>query len=201
MKRSTVVAIGAVAVAGLATSAFAHPGHSHETQSVFSAGVAHPVFGIDHLLAALASGLLAVRVGTKKALWAIPAAFVGLMILGGLTASRQWALPGAEWAIAASVIILGVMVAAMPKVPMWIAATLVGAFALCHGHAHVAELAPAGSLLSYTAGFAMTTALLHAAVIALGLGMIKIKQPVVVRVAGAVIAVAFAAMLSAGMVD
>jgi urease accessory protein len=193
-----VAGVGAMAVMGLASSAFAHAGHSDGTAGgSFAAGITHPVFGLDHLLAAVTSGLLAVRVGSKKAMWVVPAAFVALMIIGGVIGAMGPALSSTkpvEWTISASVIVLGLMVAAMPKVPLWVAGTLVGIFALAHGHAHGAEL-DGNILMPYVIGFAIATALLHAGAIAIGMGMVKLKKPVLVRVAGGAIAMAFAVMM------
>ena len=48
--------------------AFAHPGHDH---AGLLAGLAHPVFGLDHLLAMLAVGLWAAQ-QQGAARWALP---------------------------------------------------------------------------------------------------------------------------------
>ena len=60
--------------------ALAHPGHDHA--GVVS-GIAHPIFGLDHLLAMLAVGLWAAQ-QTGKARWALPLTFVATMLFGGL---------------------------------------------------------------------------------------------------------------------
>jgi urease accessory protein len=171
-------------------SALAHPGHGGHGGSALTIGALHPLLGADHLLAALASGLLAVRIGSRRALWAVPATFIALMLLGGALAASGLPLPQAEWGIMISVIVLGLMVAALPKVSLPVAALLVGLFALCHGHAHVAELG-ATALLPYMIGFALTTAALHAASIGTGLLAIQINRAGAVRFAGAAIAAAF----------
>src|ERR1700761_641611 len=83
--RSTVCLAGA-GVLVAAQTAMAHPGHLAPGANALVAGAMHPLSGADHLLAMLASGLLAVRVGTRRAIWMIPATFVGLMIVGGMLA-------------------------------------------------------------------------------------------------------------------
>jgi urease accessory protein len=52
---------------------------------------------------------------------------------------------------------------------LWVAATIVGAFAVFHGHAHGTELPGAANATVYAAGFVIATGLLHMSGIALGL--------------------------------
>ena len=61
------------------------------------------------------------------------------------------------------------MVAASIKPPLWVAAVVVGVFAVFHGHAHGTELPEAAAPVAYGAGFVLSTGLLHAVGIALGL--------------------------------
>lgn len=192
MKRpSRWLSVSVAVAASLVTAqaAMAHPGHATGADPL-TAGLLHPVLGFDHLLAALASGLLAVRIGTRRAMWLIPATFVGLMLAGGALASAGLSMPVAEWGIAFSVIALGLMVAVLPVVPLRAAVVAVGLFAACHGFAHVAEFA-GGSLASYVLGFALATLALHASAIAAGLLVTRAKRPQMVRLAGAAIAACF----------
>src|SRR5690606_18717179 len=122
----------------------------------FTAGLTHPVLGLDHFLAMVASGLIAVRAAQRRALWAVPAVFAGLMLVGGGLALAGMPLPVAEWGIALSVIVLGLAVAVLPMVPMWSAAAVVGLFAVCHGYAHVAELG-GHAVVPYMLGFIAST--------------------------------------------
>ena len=59
--------------------AFAHPGHDH---SGLVSGIAHPILGLDHLLAMLAVGLWAAQQQGSARL-ALPLSFVAAMLLGG----------------------------------------------------------------------------------------------------------------------
>lgn len=45
-------------------------------------GFMHPITGVDYLLAMVAVGMLAARLG-GRALWLVPLSFVGLMVVGG----------------------------------------------------------------------------------------------------------------------
>jgi urease accessory protein len=146
--------------------AMAHPGHGAELG--LAAGLAHPWSGIDHVLAMTAVGLLAARLG-GRALWAVPAAFLGLMALGGIVAAAGLSLPFAEVAIALSVAVLGFTLASRIAPPVLAAMALVGVFAVFHGHVHAGEMPANGSALGYGLGFLTATALLHGLGIGLGL--------------------------------
>ncbi len=176
----------ALALLACSQTAWGHPGHfGHE----FGDGFRHPLFGLDHLLAMVAVGLLAARLG-GAAIWQVPAAFLGTMLAGGVLGALGVPVPAAEYAIGLSVLVLGLLVALGRTVsPKW-AMLLVGAFALFHGHAHAAEMAAEGSFGGYATGFLLSTAALHAAGILLALGLSRLVDPRAVRLCGAAISVA-----------
>lgn len=181
-----------IALLAAAPALFAHPGHGMG----FSAGAEHPVLGLDHLLAMVAVGLLGVRCaasGGKHALWQVPAAFMTAMVGGGLLAAAGVPLPGAEWGIALSVLVFGVLVALTSAPRTAIACAVVAAFAVLHGHAHVAEMQGEG-LASYMGGFLMATALLHAAGVAIGWYVAQALSQGAVRSAGIGMALASLAL-------
>lgn len=153
-------------------------------------GFAHPLTGVDHLLAMVAVGILAAQLGGRS-LWTLPTTFVGVMIGGFLLAASGVALPGVELAIMASVIVLGALVARARAMPIIAAVAMVGTFALFHGHAHGAEMPGAAHAATYLAGFAIATALLHGAGVALTLALrthVSARHALVERLAGAAIA-------------
>jgi urease accessory protein len=152
-------------IAIAATPAFAHLDPAGNGS--FLAGFSHPFFGIDHILAMIAIGLWAAMIG-GRAVWIVPSAFVGTMIVGFALALVGAPVPFVEPAILASVVVIGLLVATAVNVPVVAAAALVGAFALFHGHAHGGELGTAEAM-PYMLGFAAATTLLHAAGIGLGL--------------------------------
>ena len=153
------------ALALLPTAALARPGIGHPHGFVH--GFAHPLGGLDHVLAMVAVGLFAWQLG-GRALWLVPATFVLVMALGGALGIAGVAVPGVEIGIVASVIVLGAIVALRVKTPLAIATGLVALFAIFHGHAHGTEMPLDASGAVYAAGFLLATALLHAAGIALG---------------------------------
>ena len=84
----------------------------------------------------------------------------------------------------------GAMLALAARPPLWIAATVVGAFAVFHGHAHGTELPQAANALAFSAGFVIATGLLHLSGIAFGLIVKWPKGRIAVRVVGGAIAAA-----------
>ncbi|MDF2995442.1 MAG: HupE/UreJ protein [Xanthobacteraceae bacterium] len=177
------------------TLAFAHPGHGDTVGFVH--GFMHPIGGLDHVLAMVAVGIFAANLG-GRALWAVPASFVALMAVGGALGMSGLNVPFAEIGIAASVIVLGGVVALRSaNWPLGAAMAMVGAFAIFHGFAHGAEMPADASGLDYAAGFLVATALLHAAGIGVGLaiGRIGTNAPRFSQALGAVVAVAGVGLL------
>ncbi|MGE0803537.1 MAG: HupE/UreJ family protein [Lautropia sp.] len=178
--------------AGLLTAmplaVLAHPGH--EEASSFFQGLAHPFSGVDHVLAMVMVGLLAVRSG-GRALWLLPAVFVAAMAVGSLAGPAAYVASAAsslEIGIALSVIVLGVLLALQVRLPLLGAALLVAAVALLHGNAHGVE-APGGVTLAYLGGFLSGTAALHLAGILAGAGLARIalrRSELLTRIAGVV---------------
>jgi len=191
MRVRTVVGAGAAAF-GLvvAFGAQAHPLHE---SGGWTAGLAHPLLGWDHLLAMIAVGLWAAQLG-GRALWALPLTFVSIMAGGALLAVNGVALPHVQSGIAASVLLLGLLVAFAARLRLDIGVALVAIFALFHGHSHGTELPVMVSAWSFAAGFAVATALLHVA----GIGIGRAVQARAVQIAGGCVAL-FGLSLLAGM--
>lgn len=138
----------------------------------FAAGFSHPLFGTDHILAMVGVGLWASLLG-GRAVWAVPTAFVAMMMAGFALAMATLGLPFVEPVIAASVVVLGLLALVALQAPTGIAMALVGYFALFHGHAHGGELGAAGAF-PFMSGFAIATALLHAAGVGAGIGFSRV---------------------------
>ena len=159
------------------------PGHSNGITN----GLSHPLLGLDHLLAMLAVGLWAAQLG-GRARWLVPATFVGLMTAGGAMGMAGFALPFVEGGVLASVLMLGVLIAAAVRLPLAASMAIVGLFAVFHGHAHGTAMQAGSSGLAYGLGFVLTTAGLH--VCGLGLGGLaqQHSKPPLLRYAGAALA-------------
>lgn len=193
MKR--LLSTAAILLAGIAP-AFAHVGpHAGlGATSSFAAGIAHPLSGLDHITVMVAVGLWAALKG-GKALWAWPAAFVGVMLVGGALGMAQVDLPFVEPAILASVVALGLLVALAVDLPVAVGAAIIGAFALFHGHAHGVEAGETIGGFEYMAGFAIATAALHATGIGFALVAALHSLRPLVRIAGAVCVVIGAGLI------
>lgn len=173
------VLVPVAAAALVASPALAHVGPgAHDS---FAAGFGHPFLGLDHMLAMVAVGLWAAMLG-GRALILVPAAFVGVMVLGFIAGAAGVPLPFVEPAILASVVVLGLLVALALPISALAGGALVGFFALFHGHAHGTEVGTAG-FLAYGAGFVAATVLLHVIGIVSGIALGRFG-PVLLRVAG-----------------
>lgn len=153
----------------------------------FLTGFEHPLSGWDHILAMVAVGLWGAQLGIP-AIWALPVAFPMVMAFGGMLGLMGVPLPGVEVGIALSALALGAVVLAEYRPPLWVAATIVGFFALFHGHAHGTELPPGSSGLLYSIGFVIATGTLHACGITIGLIHRWQGGRMLIRTAGAVVA-------------
>lgn len=163
----------AALAAAVPSLAFAHIGIG--STHGFVHGFSHPIGGIDHILAMVAVGIFAANLG-GRALWAVPLTFMSLMVAGGALGIAGIALPFVEVGIALSIVILGLLVAVRYAWPVAAAMTLVGIFAIFHGHAHGTEMPVDASGAAYAAGFVAATGLLHLAGIGLGLAIGKADE-------------------------
>jgi urease accessory protein len=171
----------------LSTTALAH--EATGLAGGFGSGFMHPILGWDHVVAMVAVGLWGAFLG-QPAIWLLPVVFPLVMALGGALGVAGVPIPAVETGIATSAIILGLMVALAVRPPLWIAAVIVGVFAIFHGHAHGTELPEATNPLAYSLGFVIATGMLHVAGIAFGLLVRWPAGTLAVRAGGAAIALA-----------
>jgi urease accessory protein len=194
----TTIGLGSLV---LATPVAAHPGHGQSTSWGVLDGVLHPILGLDHLLTIVAVGAVAAlvatmgsaRPGPRRSPWTIPLAFVVGMAVGGIGGLLWGERAGVELLIAASLVALGVFVAAAFHGPLvWMPVLMVGVGAL-HGQAHGAELPVGAAPGGYVVGFLVSTMALLAVGTAAGLGLRR--APALRIAAGSVMSVAGAWML------
>ena len=167
----------------------AHNGWTH--------GFFHPLGGVDHILAMVAVGIWATQMG-GRAVWLMPLTFVMVMILGGMLGMVTLPFVFVEHGIALSLLVMGGLIAATIRLPMIASMMLISVFALCHGYAHGNEMLPGLSMVSYAAGFALATALLHLCGVGLALGVNKIGRLHWLRLSGVVTALVGAGFLLTG---
>jgi urease accessory protein len=183
--RSALLATTTLAATLWPALAWAHTGRGRAEG--FLAGLHHPVSGLDHVLAMVSVGLWGAQLGAP-AMWLLPVTFPMVMAFGGMLGLMGVRMPGVEVGIALSGMVLGLAVLAEWRPPLWGAATVVGVFAVFHGHAHGTELPSGASGLSYSIGFVVATGTLHA--LGIGIGLIHRWGwgRVALRVTGAVVA-------------
>lgn len=169
------------------TGAMAHDGAG--MAGGFSSGFMHPILGWDHVVAMVAVGLWGAFLGSP-AIWILPVVFPLVMAMGGAMGVMGIPVPAVETGIAASAVVLGAMVAFAIRPPIWVAAIIVGAFAIFHGHAHGTELPNSASPLAYSIGFVLSTGLLHLFGIVFGLLVRWPAGKIAVQAGGGLIAMA-----------
>ena len=150
----------------------------------FAAGFLHPFTGLDHLAAMLAVGLWSAlsarRIDARMAV--APMSFTLLLLAGALLGAAGFTPPLVEPMVAASLLVLGLLVATRTRLPLAAGAALVGGFALFHGLAHGLELGGGAAL----AGMVLATALLHATGLAIGV-LLRARARWWPRIAGALV--------------
>jgi len=166
----------------------------------FISGFEHPISGLDHIVAMVSVGLWGAQLGAP-AIWLLPVTFPIVMAFGGMLGLMGVPLPYTEVGIALSAIGLGAVVAAEARPPLWVAALLVGFFAIFHGHSHGTEIPPDENGVLYSVGFVIATGLLHLA--GIGIGLIHRWKPgqMILRLGGAGVAAAGGWFLAGGESD
>ena len=167
------------------TVALAHTGEGINTG--FASGFWHPIMGWDHVVAMVAVGLWGAFLGAP-AIWILPVVFPLVMAIGGALGIAGVPLPAVETGIALSGVVLGLLIVFAVKAPLWIAAVIVGIFAIFHGHAHGTEFPTEFNAYGYAVGFVIATGLLHLVGIAFGFLTKLDFGAILVRLSGAIIA-------------
>jgi len=189
--------LAAFATISLAVMA-ASPALAHTGEGItggFLSGLTHPIFGWDHVVAMVAVGLWGAVLGAP-AIWILPIVFPLVMAIGAALGIAGIPVPFIEPGIALSGIVLGLLVAFFVRLPLVAAAIIVGLFSIFHGYAHGTELPGAANPLAYGVGFVISTGILHAIGIAIGLLTGNAFGKWVVRGAGVVIALIGGAFLA-----
>ena len=145
-----------LAISLITTSlAVAHPLAFHSFNP-FQGGILHSITGFDHLLTAVAVGLVGSYYLGRKALGLV-ALFPAFMLLGTLLGFKGVSLPFAELGVIFSIALLGLMFLS-ENLKLLIPA--VALFAIIHGNLHGLE-APTFGHFQYTLGLLISTATLH----------------------------------------
>ena len=158
--------------------AWAHPGHGEG----FLAGLLHPLTGVDHLLAMVSVGWIAVRMGGAWR-WALPSLFVAVLAAAAVLGVSGLRVSFTESMVASSLLAFAAMVARRPvdtsfatsaarSLSLGLTLGGVALFGFFHGLAHGAEIG-GHSRLPFFAGFSIASVGLHGVGIFLGLVMTR----------------------------
>lgn len=151
MKKVLALSLASVSLA------VAHPLIFH-LQNPFKEGILHPLTGFDHLITAVAVGLVGSYYLGRKALGLI-ALFPAFMLVGMLLGFKEVALPLAEFGVILSIALLGVMLIS-ERISLKFLIPAVALFGLIHGNLHGLE-APYFGHSQYTVGILLSTITLH----------------------------------------
>ena len=169
----------------------AHTGAGAHIHDAFSAGLLHPLTGLDHLAAMVALGVWSAL--ALRRVWLAPAAFVLMLAVGAVAGMQGLGVPAIEPMIAASLLVLGLLVAVRRSLPLPAALALAGFFAFFHGAAHGQELASEQAWPAL-AGMLLATAALHGLGILLGRQLFT-RQRWLAPAAGSAVALLGSALL------
>jgi len=136
--------------------------------SGFTNGLAHPLFGLDHLLAMVAVGILGAKIG-GKAIYLLPCTFIFSMMIGLGTFFINISPPLTEIGINGSLIYFGILIALAKEMKLTSTLGGVAFFAFFHGHSHGEEWFIVHHATAYFAGLLLMTALLHISGVGLGI--------------------------------
>jgi urease accessory protein len=175
---------------GTAAAVWAHPGHGPHFGPL--AGFLHPLTGWDHALAMIAIGFWAAQLGAPRLL---PVTYLALLSVG--MALGHWAGPisGVEQGVAASLLVLGLLIEGAVRLPNVVSLAMIALFALFHGLAHGVALPANAAALQYTLGFLASTALFQVVGIAIS-SVASGRFSLATRIAGVGIAVAGVILLA-----
>jgi len=164
--------------------------HTGLAQNGFMSGLSHPLLGLDHLLAMLAVGLWAGRLG-GKASWGLPLVFIAIMSVSAIGSNMGLQGLGSllliENGIAVSLLLLGLFIVFAIKLPTAIGMMVVGLFAVFHGVAHGTGWPMAASPYWYVSGFIFSSVLLMSAGVKTGAARDG-RVVLFIRIAGMLIA-------------
>jgi len=175
---SVVLALTGLILAPLAEA------HTVTTQSLgLLPGIAHPLTGVDHVTAALATGIWVTVSGGNHGRSVI-AAFLGMLGLGALAGFAGASMPMVEPVIALSVVAFGVLIALRVSLSGLVAPAVAGGFALFHGYAHAAGLPVTAGSGWYLLGLLVATACLLGSGVVLGRRLVVAESRFPLRLAG-----------------
>ncbi len=151
-----------ILIAGLASQqmAFGHHAEVMEGHPLIQ-GLSMPLHGLDHMLMAIAVGIIAIQLG-GRALWMVPVGFSVVLLTGGLLNLNGISVPLIEQMILASLILAAAQLSLKNRLPAAIIVALFSLLGAFHGQALIQPLlgASLADLLLFTGGCVLSALLL-----------------------------------------
>ncbi len=148
-----------------ATTVHAHPGHPHPYDEVdefdsppLAEAVMHPFTGLDHLVAALAVGVLAWSMGRRQG-GVMAMIYLGSLALGWGLARMGLHVPMLEQGIALSIVAVGVVLLLQARASTLVKGAALMAMGVWHGGAHGLEMPTVAPALGLLLGTGLAVAL------------------------------------------
>ncbi len=135
-----------ILIAGLASQqmAFGHHAEVMEGHPLIQ-GLSMPLHGLDHILMAIAVGIIAVQLG-GRALWMVPVGFSAVLLTGGLLNLNGTSIPLLELMIVVSLLLAGAQLGLENRLPAGIIVAFFSLLGVFHGQALIQPLLVEASL-------------------------------------------------------
>ncbi len=185
--RSLVILI---ATLGSQQMAFGHHAEIMEGHPLIQ-GLSMPLHGLDHMLMAIAVGIIAIQLG-GRAVWMAPLGFSVVLLTGGLLNLTGVSVPVLEQMILASLILAGLQLSLKNRLPAGIIVALFSLLGAFHGQALIQPLLAEGSLadlLFFTGGCVLSALLLLFSGVGIGFLLKKRAEKNLFPLAGATLVV------------
>jgi len=183
----------AILIATLASQqmAFGHHAEVMEGHPLIK-GLSMPLHGLDHMLMAIAVGIIAVQLG-GRAVWMAPVGFSAVLLTGGLLNLNGISVPLLELMILASLLLAGAQLGLENRLPAGIIVALFSLLGVFHGQALIQPLlaeAPLADILLFAGGCVCSALLLLFSGVGIGFLLKKnVREQNLFPLAGATLAV------------
>ncbi len=154
-------------------------------------GLSMPLHGLDHMLMAIAVGIIAIQLG-GRAVWMAPLGFSVVLLTGGLLNLSGISVPLLEQMILASLILAGVQLSLKRSLSAGIIVALFSLLGAFHGQALIQPLlaeASLADLLLFTGGCVFSALLLLFSGVGIGFLLKKSAEKNLFPLAGATLVV------------
>ncbi len=182
-----------ILIAGLASQQMAYGHHAEVMEGhPLIQGLSMPLHGLDHILMAIAVGIIAVQLG-GRALWMAPGGFSVVLLTGGLLNLNGISIPLLELMILASLLLAGAQLGLENRLPAGIIVALFSLLGVFHGQALIQPLLveiPLVDLLLFIGGCVFSALLLLFSGVGIGFLLKKnVREKNLFPLAGATLAV------------